>query len=156
MARLLLQALLASALLLAPGAAGALGAAPGRSDGALLSALNQARLRHGMQPLVVDPKLEATARAHTLWMLHTGSFSHGNFAWRLLHSGARGPTFGENLAWGSGARAQAPAIVASWLASPEHRANMLRPGYRRIGLGALTGRFAGTTALVVTADFAGD
>jgi uncharacterized protein YkwD len=40
--------------------------------------------------------------------------------------------------------------------SPGHRANLLRPGWTRIGLGALTGTFGGYAgATVFTADFAG-
>ena len=42
------------------------------------------------------------------------------------------------------------------LASPAHRAVLLRPGFRRVGVGAYQGNFAGRhDALVVTADFAG-
>ena len=42
------------------------------------------------------------------------------------------------------------------MGSPGHRANLLRPGWNRIGLGALKGNFLGYTgATVVTADFAG-
>jgi uncharacterized protein YkwD len=41
-----------------------------------------------------------------------------------------------------------------WLASPGHRANLLRPGFRRLGLGIATGSFPGQAgATVVTADF---
>ena len=64
--------------------------------------------------------------------------------------------FGENLAWGVGSRATARAIVRSWLASPGHRANLLRPSWERIGIGSRTGTFLGYAgATVVTADFAG-
>ena len=44
----------------------------------------------------------------------------------------------------------------AWLASPEHRANLLRPGYRTVGVGARKGTFEGYAgAVVVTTDFAG-
>src|SRR5437762_3575611 len=62
-------------------------------------------------------------------------------------------TFGEDLAWGP---ASASWVVGAWLASPEHRAILLRPGFRRVGIGAFQGTFSGRAgALVVTADFAG-
>ena len=68
--------------------------------------------------------------------------------------GARGPVFGENLAWGTGVTAQ--WVVDRWLASPSHRAVLLRPGFRRVGIGIAFGAFAGHgSAAVVTADFAG-
>jgi uncharacterized protein YkwD len=42
------------------------------------------------------------------------------------------------------------------LSSPGHRANLLRPGFRYVGVGTATGRFAGVSgATIVTADFAG-
>jgi uncharacterized protein YkwD len=63
---------------------------------------------------------------------------------------------GENLAWGTGARGTAQGIVAAWLASPEHRANLLRPSFTRVGISDLVGSFRGHSgAHVVTADFAG-
>src|SRR6476661_8142763 len=72
---------------------------------------------------------------------------------RLLRA-ARGPVYGEDLAWGTSVTAQ--WVVDKWLASPRHRAVMLRPGFRRIGIGIAYGTFAGHGgAAVVTADFAG-
>jgi uncharacterized protein YkwD len=86
-------------------------------------------------------------------MLSRRYFAHGSFFTRLSGSGARGPVFGENLAWGP---VSASWVVGQWLASPEHRANLLRRGFRRVGVGALTGAFHGSAgAWVVTADFAG-
>jgi len=42
------------------------------------------------------------------------------------------------------------------MASAGHRANLLRPGWTRIGIGSRLGTFHGYTgATVVTADFAG-
>jgi uncharacterized protein YkwD len=46
-------------------------------------------------------------------------------------------------------------IVRQWLNSPAHRENLLRPGYRRVGLGAAIGTYSGVRARMVTADFAG-
>ena len=70
--------------------------------------------------------------------------------------GAAGPTYGENLAWGTGPYATARQVVRGWMGSPGHRANLLRPGWNRIGLGALKGTFGGYAgATVFTADFAG-
>jgi uncharacterized protein YkwD len=154
-ARFLTKAILVASLLWLC-ATSTIGAAAGRSESALLTALNRARARHGLKPLVVDPKLAEVARAHSIWMLHAGLLSHSDFSRRVPHCGAHGPTFAENLAWGTGSRAQATAIVSAWLSSPEHRANLLRPGFRRVGLGDVRGRFAGISgARVVTVDFAG-
>jgi uncharacterized protein YkwD len=127
-----------------------------RPESSLLQELNRVRRTHGLVALRGDARLQRAARAHSAEMLRSGSFSHGDFALRMRRFGVRGSFAGENLAWGVGARAAAPTIVAEWLASPGHRANLLRPGFRRIGLGRLVGTFAGYSgAAVVTADFAG-
>jgi uncharacterized protein YkwD len=81
---------------------------------------------------------------------------HGDVWGRLHRFGASAASVGENLAWGVGVHGQAWSIVVRWLNSPSHRANLLRPGFSTIGLGAVTGTFAGREgATVVTADFAG-
>jgi uncharacterized protein YkwD len=46
---------------------------------------------------------------------------------------------GENLAWGSGALSTPQAIVNGWMNSPGHRANILAPDYKDIGLAACNG-----------------
>lgn len=123
------------------------------SEASVLKAMNGARTSHGLVPLRVDYRLERVARAHSTDMLHRQYFAHTDFAVRMHGSGARGPVFGENLAWGP---VSAQWVVNRWLASPEHRANLLRPGFRRVGVGTASGTFAGYAgAFVVTADFAG-
>jgi uncharacterized protein YkwD len=51
--------------------------------------------------------------------------------------GARSWTVGENLAWGSGGRSTPREIVAAWMASPGHRANILQRRFREIGIGVV-------------------
>jgi uncharacterized protein YkwD len=46
---------------------------------------------------------------------------------------------GENLAWGSGGLSTPQAIVNGWMASAGHRANILAPDYKDIGLAACMG-----------------
>jgi uncharacterized protein YkwD len=118
--------------------------------------VNEVRAKHGLRPLKVDPALARTARSYTATMIRTDVFTHGDMFGRLAGSGAAGPAYGENLAWGTGPYATARGVVRGWMASPGHRANLLRPGWNRIGLGALRGNFLGyDRATVVTADFAG-
>jgi len=124
------------------------------SESALLSAINGTRSSHGLARVSVDLRLVRVARSHSVDMLRHSYFSHGSFASRVRASGARGPMFGEDLAWGTAATPQ--WIIGQWLASPTHRAVLLRPGFRRVGIGIATGTFAGHGgAAVVTADFAG-
>lgn len=122
----------------------------------LLRAINRARARHGAPTLRIASPLQRAARSHSNAMMRTGSFDHGNWYHRLRRHGARGRTLGETIAWGVGADGTADAMVRMWLASPPHRATMLRRGFRYVGVGVATGSFAGFGgASVATADFAG-
>jgi uncharacterized protein YkwD len=125
-------------------------------ESSLLRVVNGVRAAHDLRPLAVDARLVRVARSHSSRLLRRDVLTHGDFGTRIRLSGARGPLFGENLAWGTGRHASAGSVVRAWLRSPAHRRNLLRPGFRRIGLGSVTGRFGGHGgATVVTADFAG-
>jgi uncharacterized protein YkwD len=122
----------------------------------LVGMINQVRVAHVLPPLRLDPTLERAARYHSFDMLQHGYFAHGPFAARLRSFGVRGKIVGENLAWGSGHGGEARSVLHLWLNSPEHRNNLLRPGYRRIGLGMPVGPFGGYRyTRMITADFAG-
>lgn len=125
-------------------------------ESALLRQMNVVRVQHGLKPLRFDSRLEQAARFHSREMIAGDVFQHGAFASRMVRFRIQGSLAGENLAWGTGALATARGVVAAWLASPEHRANLLRPSFRRVGIGELTGAFLGHGGVrVVTADFAG-
>lgn len=124
------------------------------SEASLVQTINGVRKSHGLAPLRVDIRLVRAARGHSATMMRRQFFAHGSVTTRARAQGARGPIFGENLAWGTGVTAT--WVVNQWLASPSHRAVLLRPGFRRVGVGYAFGRFAGRGgAAVVTADFAG-
>lgn len=146
--------LLAFAALALPAVASAAQLTHNEAD--LLTQVNSVRIEHGLTPFGIDWRLVRAARSHSLDMLERSYFGHGAFATRLRRFGVHGGVVGENLAWGSRRLGQAGSIVRMWLASPEHRANLLRPGFRRIGLAAPVGRFGGLAGVhVVTADFLG-
>jgi uncharacterized protein YkwD len=140
-------------LLFLGAAAGASARGLSSSESSVLRAMNAVRASHGLPRLRVDYRLESVARGHSIDMLHHQYFAHGAFSARVNASGAAGPIFGENLAYGP---VSSSWVVNAWLASPEHRANLLRRGFRRVGIGAVTGTFEGSGGtFVVTADFAG-
>ncbi|HVM16454.1 MAG TPA: CAP domain-containing protein [Gaiellaceae bacterium] len=139
-------------LLAAPASASGLSTA----ESSLLAEVNRTRAAHGLAPLRVDWNLQRAARSHSGDMLRRGYFGHGPWAQRIRSFGVKGPRVGENIAWGAGTTSRPRAIVGMWLNSPPHRANLLRPGFRRIGLAAPRGTFAGRRGTaVVTANFAG-
>jgi uncharacterized protein YkwD len=140
--------------LLLPAVASA--AALSQDEQSLLAEMNRVRAQHGLQRLTLDTHLERAARAHSRSMLVSDVFAHGAFGSRMARFRVTGALAGENLAWGTGVRGSARGVVAAWLRSPEHRANLLRPMFARVGIGAVDGTFLGHQgARVITADFAG-
>jgi uncharacterized protein YkwD len=64
---------------------------------------------------------------------------------------------GENLFWSTGP-VDASAGLKAWMASPEHRANILDPAWRQIGIAAVSsfhapGAYDGLGVTVITTDF---
>ncbi len=82
---------------------------------------NVQRARFGLRPLVVDLRLLRSARRHTAWMTNNRSMVHTN------------QPVGENIAMGQNSSGE---VMNSWMDSPGHRANILNPGYTRIGVAA--------------------
>jgi uncharacterized protein YkwD len=116
----------------------------------LLDAINQTRAQFHLPPLTRDPALDKWARIRSAAMLRHRSFAHTQGLARLP-----GRVIGENLAWcSSWIRVQ--QVIKAWLASPGHRANLLRPGFRRVGIAVEVGPLDGVrNSRVVTVDFAG-
>ena len=90
---------------------------------------NMERAARGLTELRVDSELTraATVRAREL----VESFSHtrpDGSSWSSVSSAARG----ENIAMGYAAPA---AVVAGWMNSEGHRANILSSAYTKIGVG---------------------
>jgi uncharacterized protein YkwD len=151
--RKIFLAFLAAFALLGP-AAGAQARTLSSSEASLLQSMNSVRSSYHLTPLRLDVRLLRAARGHSADMMQRQYFAHGAVAGRALAQGARGPVFGEDLAWGTGVGAQ--WVVSRWLASPAHRAVLLRPGFSRVGIGIAFGTFVGHGgAVVFTADFAG-
>jgi uncharacterized protein YkwD len=127
------------------------GAAPttgAKTSKAILCLLNKERTRRGLPPLRTDPRLAKAARGHSKDMVQRRFFEHTapgdvTFVERIQRqrytAGARNWTVGENLAWGTGTLATPRKIVRGWMNSPGHRANILSPRFREIGIGIARG-----------------
>ena len=127
----------------------------GSSEGRLLDEINRIRAARSLPAMRADRRLALAARWHSAYMLRTNFFGHHAFTWRIKRARARGPLFSENIAMAPGTTTDAHLVVQMWMASPPHRANLLRRGWRRIGLAAAVGPFQGTAASLITAEFAG-
>ncbi len=147
--------LFAAALLVILFAPAAGAARKASNEATLLQAVNATRRAHDLQPLRLDVRLRTAARSWSGSLLRSNTFTHGDFFGRMKAFHVSGLA-GENLAWGTGSYASAGSVVAMWLASPGHRANLLKPSYRRIGIGIARGTFQGYAgASIVAADFGG-
>jgi uncharacterized protein YkwD len=164
-----LVGVLAAAALVVPAAT----AAPQRARAALsplesgvLVDINNFRRAHNLTPLHLNAKLSAAARQHTQQMAQDGYFAHesvdGAAFWKRIQGFyASGPwgywSVGENLLWSSPDVTPQQALQM-WLKSPEHRANLLNPRWREIGVSALhqaaaPGVYKGLDVTIVTTDF---
>lgn len=118
---------------------------------AMLNMVNQERTSRGLGPLSLNTKARAVARAYSTDMFARGYFSHINPEGkspfdRMKAGGVEYETAGENLAL-------APTLELAHqglMNSPGHRANILNPNYRTVGIGIIDG---GPYGLMVTQDF---
>jgi uncharacterized protein YkwD len=128
------------------------------SETQVLSLINQIRADHGLAKLTMNSSLRSAAKAHSTDMLRNGYFEHDGptESWDARVSRyLKAPMVGENIAWGQGSSGTAQGIVTQWMQSPPHRAIILTPGFKRIGVSMATGTFNGTPgATMATADFA--
>jgi uncharacterized protein YkwD len=109
---------------------------------ATLCLINAERRERGLKPLRQNRRLAAAGKRHVKDMVRTQYFAHNSrsgkkFSARIMRTGyaARDRALlGENLAWGTGDYATPARIVRGWMKSPGHRANILRPEFREIGI----------------------
>jgi uncharacterized protein YkwD len=131
---------------------------------AVLCLHNRERSAEGLPPLRENGKLRRAAEGHSGDMVAGGFFAHesasgDDMADRILRTGyARGQgwSLGENIAWGTGSLATAAEIQRAWMESPGHRANIMRPQFREIGIGVAVGVPVGSGSrhgATYTADF---
>lgn len=124
---------LAAALALAITATAVGSPAPDRVERRVIEALSHARASHGLPPLRPHRALHRVADVHSRRMARAGRLAHGRW-WQRLRPVARGRA-GETIAVvGGRGRRLARRVVAMWMASPPHRAILLDPGVRRIGV----------------------
>lgn len=91
----------------------------------VLTCVNQIRAYYGLHALSSNGSLNATAQACADRMASSGQMTHSAYpgGWS---------TWGENIAEGYGSSV---AVFNAWMASPGHRANILRPTFTQMGIG---------------------
>ena len=98
----------------------------------VLALVNAERAAAGLRPLAAQTCPDGFAEPWSPTMAAAGGLSHQSLSPILSRCGAR--TAAENVGMNS---AQSPAsMVAGFMGSPPHRANILNPAYTGIGIGA--------------------
>ena len=108
----------------------------------VLELTNSERANAGLQPLTLNQQLVAAAQSYSEVLAGGECFAHTcgpvpNFADRDDAAGyADWTNLGENIAAGY---PTPEAVVAGWMASPGHRANILSSQFTEIGIGIANG-----------------
>lgn len=115
---------------------------PSRVRSEMLAAVNEVRRKTGAPPLRMNADLQEAAQAHAQDMLARGFFAHKNPSGTTVRERSRKAgydwrTIGENIAEG---QKSVDEVVTTWMNSPGHRANMLNPAFRELGVGLVTGK----------------
>ena len=143
---------LALVALAAPSSASALSISDKNTlEASVVARINTVRKDYGLRPLTVADRLANAADRHAESMAYASYFAHELFTpdrstrWTLFGTWIRwywpGPGYsswsaGENLAWGAPSLTSS-GTVSRWMASYGHRANILDPRWRNIGIGAV-------------------
>lgn len=134
---------------------------------ATLCLVNRERARDGEALLHQNGDIQRAAQLHSAEMAARDYFEHEGpggdtpvsrlRASGYIYSSRVGYAVGENIAWGTLNLATPRAIVASWMASPEHRANILDARYRDSAIGVaphpLASLAEGQPGAIYTQDF---
>ena len=102
---------------------------------------NQARTSRGLRPLLKSGCATTIAGSYAYRLAVLGRLVHNSMTRVAGTCGASAA--GENIAYGT---VSADKMFAMWMASPGHRANILRPEWKSMGMGAyrtMSGRWYG-------------
>ena len=125
----------------------------------VIKLVNRIRARHGLRRLRASRgRSPARASDHTGDMLRGDFLSHASSDGTPMPSRVRRYTgadwVGENVAAVTRKGSTARRVVRMWMASPGHRAVLLSPSGRRIGVGRRAGQLGSAKRAVFTADLA--
>lgn len=110
--------------------------------GQVIDLTNAERQRAGLAPLFYNPQLAQAAQGYASVLAGGSCWAHTcgpvpDFSQRIVNAGYSGWTaLGENIA---GGQPTPESVVAAWMASPGHRANILNPAFTEIGVGSAIG-----------------
>jgi hypothetical protein len=121
----------------------------------IITLTNEARLQNGVQGVGRNILLENAAQAKADDMAAKGYFAHftddGMTPWKFMDNAGYNYVYaGENLAVHF---SREQDVIAAWLNSPTHRANLLNPVFKDIGIGISEGMYQGNKGFFVVQMF---
>lgn len=122
----------------------------------IIAETNKQRVKYGLLPLQENIKLDNSAEMKVKDMFKNQYFAHqspsgANISDLVKTVGYNFIAIGENLALGNFKDEQ--ALVQAWMDSPGHRANILNPKYKEIGVAVERGLFEGKTTWLAVQHF---
>jgi len=118
-----------------------------------ITLVNDYRRRHRMRPVTAYHRLDGFASAHSCYLAKHETCNHDRFQDRadriIAVTGTRhvgenciqypSPEYDDNIA---------VQLIEEWMESPEHRANILNPGFTKMGVGVVVkGRYVYATQI---------
>lgn len=121
----------------------------------LIELTNSERQKNGLQPLSENSELDKAAEAKAENMFAENYWAHyapsGKSPWDFIKgSGYSFSYAGENLARNF---YNSDDVVAAWMASPSHRANIVNSHYRDVGMAVVDGVLQGQKTTLVVQEF---
>lgn len=101
-----------------------------KKDRSLAKKTNRARSNHGIAKLSLDPQISYVARRHSRRMANKNTLYHTASLGSLV---TRWRSLGENVGYAGSVK----RVQRAFMNSSGHRANILRPGYRNLGVGVV-------------------
>lgn len=123
-------------------------AAQAGNAASVFSLTNAQRTKAGLKPLMTDAALDEAAQVWAQHLASTCAFEHSSSSWRAARTAKGGwAATGENIAAGYGTPS---AVMAGWMGSSGHKANILNKSYTGLGVGYATSRCTYKTYWVQT------
>jgi len=121
----------------------------------ILILVNKEREKAGLAPLNLSPELSEAAKKKASDMFNKNYWAHvsptGITPWYFITSSGYNYLYaGENLAKDFSTSEE---VVQAWMKSPTHRANILKPEYKDIGLTVMNGSLLNSDTTLVVQEF---
>lgn len=125
------------------------------SNQELLDLTNKQRVENGLSELKINSQLNQAAVKKAEHMIENDYWAHnspdGTTPWVFIKDAGYDYVYaGENLARGFN---NAEDAVSAWMASPDHRANILSPNYEDVGYSVLAGDLNGESTILIVQEF---